>query len=117
MRKPPKAGGRLRNPRPEQDVAADTKKRDTHRGTCRGYLDGVLGSVREFLTEPKDDTLRVHSEDARQIKYLLLEFETEMIELIKHMRIQQRGVRDLSIAAPMADLSNVVAFPGAAVRP
>lgn len=115
MAKAPKAGGRLRNPRPELDVAADTKGRDYHRGTCLGCLGGTLERLHELVTEPNDERgTRIHKDDARQIRHLLSEFETEMRELLKDVRVQKHGVRDLSIAAPMADLSNIVAFPRAA---
>jgi len=111
MARPPKAGGRLRNPRPEQDAPADTKARDSHRGMCSGYLGAIINRFRELLRETQFEGTRIHKEDARQMNLLVLEFETEMRELIKGVRIQQHGVRDLSVAIPAAsDLSNVVAF-------
>ena len=112
MAKAPKAGGRLRNPRPELDVAADTKDRDCHLGMCLGCLGGTLDRLHELVTEPNDKRgTRIHKDDARQIRHLLSEFETEMRELLKDVRVQKHGVRDRAVDVSMAaDTSNVVSL-------
>lgn len=106
----PKTGGRLR--RQEQDAPADSKGRDFHRGMCQGALGGTLHRFREFLIEQQGPAgTRIHRDDARQMNYLLKDFETEMLELIKDARIQKHGVRDPSGANPVVDgPSNVVSF-------
>jgi hypothetical protein len=110
MPKTPKAGGRLRNARVERDAPADTRKRDYHHGMCIGFLRGSLESLHEFLTESQDGT-RIHKDDAREMKCLVLEFETEMLALFNGMRVQQHGVRDRAVDVSMAaDTSNVVSL-------
>jgi hypothetical protein len=110
MAKAPKAGGRLRNARVERDAPADIRKRDYHHGTCIGFLRSGLESLHEFLTEPQEGT-RIHKDDARQMRYLILEFETEMLALFNGMRVQQHGVRDKVVDDPMrVDTSNVVSL-------
>jgi hypothetical protein len=111
MAKQTKAGGRLRNARVERDAPADTSGRDHHHGMCIGFLHSSLESFREFLTEVQHKGTRIHKDDARQMKYLVLEFETEMLALFKGMRVQQDGVRDRAVDVPMAaDTSNVVSL-------
>jgi hypothetical protein len=111
MAKAPKAGGRLRNARVERDAPADAGSAEYHRGTCIGRLHGTLESFREFLTEPNHKGTRIHKDDARQMKYLVLEFETEMLALFNDTRVQQHGVRDRAVDVPMpADTSNVVSL-------
>jgi hypothetical protein len=107
-------GNRLRNARIERDKGADAQATAIHRGRCRGFLEAKVEDFREFFADPQGGTC-IHKEDARQMRQLLDEFEIEMRSLIRDVRIQQHGVRDLGVAAPMADLSNVVAFPQ--VRP
>lgn len=106
----PKAGGRLRNPTPERDAAADDRARSAHVGMAKGFTGGLLERLREFLTDPQEGT-RIHKDDVRQMKHLIQEFETEMRELFKEMRVQQHGVRDMSLDDPTgADLTNVISF-------
>jgi hypothetical protein len=116
MSKSPKTGGRLRNSRIERDKPADAQATDRHRGRCRGFLDGLLINVNEFLSEPQGGT-RIHKDDARQIKALVEEFRAEAFELFRDVRIQEHGVRDPSIDDPAgADLSNVVSFRDRAAK-
>ena len=45
------------------------------------------------------------------MKYLVLEFETEMLALFNGMRVQQDGVRDTTVDDPTrTDPSNVISF-------
>jgi hypothetical protein len=111
MAKAPKGGGWLRDARVERDAPADTRSAEYHRGMCIGHLRSTLESFREFLTETQHKGTRIHKDDARQMKYLVLEFETEMLALFNGMRVQQDGVRDKAVDVPTrTDTSNVVSL-------
>jgi len=68
-----------------------------------------MSHMREFIADVKGGT-RIHKEDARQMRQLIDDFETEMRVIIGTVRIQQHGVRDEAIDDPGADLSNVISF-------
>ncbi len=93
-------GGRLRNARIERDKPAAAQATSDHRSMCRGFFDGLFMRVNEFLSEPHNGT-RMHKDDAREVKALVEELRAEAFERFRVARIQQHGIRDCSIVAPV----------------